>query len=231
MSRRVQVIGAHSADFVWRAGGAVAVAVAARRRRPRSSRCPTASAASRASCGSRRARPSRTSRASATTRPRPRPTALGATFRCLDLGDYPLQIDADALVAASPTSIRAFAPDVLITHTDTRPVQPRPPGRLRRGRSRPRPGRRRRGAERVRHDRAAGPVPVRAPSARAVQLHPDDLRRHHAGLRAQAGGDGRDEGAELPADLLRPARRAARQPRAARVGRTRPCATPRPSSA
>ena len=35
MSRRVQVIGAHSADFVWRAGGAVAKAVAARRRRPR----------------------------------------------------------------------------------------------------------------------------------------------------------------------------------------------------
>ena len=33
--RRVQVIGAHSADFVWRAGGAVAKAVVARRRRPR----------------------------------------------------------------------------------------------------------------------------------------------------------------------------------------------------
>ena len=32
LSRRVQVIGAHSADFVWRAGGAVAKAVAARRR-------------------------------------------------------------------------------------------------------------------------------------------------------------------------------------------------------
>lgn len=28
MSKRVQVIGAHSADFVWRAGGAVASAVA-----------------------------------------------------------------------------------------------------------------------------------------------------------------------------------------------------------
>ena len=27
MSRKVQVIGAHSADFVWRAGGAVAVPV------------------------------------------------------------------------------------------------------------------------------------------------------------------------------------------------------------
>ena len=29
MSRRVLVIGAHSADFVWRAGGAVATAVRA----------------------------------------------------------------------------------------------------------------------------------------------------------------------------------------------------------
>ena len=28
MSRKVQVVSAHSADFVWRAGGAVAVAVA-----------------------------------------------------------------------------------------------------------------------------------------------------------------------------------------------------------
>ncbi|HEY1597040.1 MAG TPA: PIG-L family deacetylase, partial [Thermoleophilaceae bacterium] len=27
MAKRVQVIGAHSADFVWRAGGAVAMAV------------------------------------------------------------------------------------------------------------------------------------------------------------------------------------------------------------
>ena len=29
MSRRIQVIGAHSADFVWRAGGAIAKAVEA----------------------------------------------------------------------------------------------------------------------------------------------------------------------------------------------------------
>ena len=33
VSRRIQVIGAHSADFVWRAGGAIAVAHASRRRR------------------------------------------------------------------------------------------------------------------------------------------------------------------------------------------------------
>ena len=66
MSRRVQVIGAHSADFVWRAGGAVAVAVEAGGDGRGRSRCPTASAASPASCGSRRARRSRTSSASAT---------------------------------------------------------------------------------------------------------------------------------------------------------------------
>jgi 4-oxalomesaconate hydratase len=49
--------------------------------------------------------------------------ALGATFRCLDLGDYPLQIDADALTAIAD-AIREFAPDVLITHTDRDPFNP-----------------------------------------------------------------------------------------------------------
>jgi len=50
-------------------------------------------------------------------------TALGATFHCLDLGDYPLQVDGDALVAIAD-AIRAFAPDVLITHTDRDPFNP-----------------------------------------------------------------------------------------------------------
>ena len=48
---------------------------------------------------------------------------LGASFRCLDLGDYPLQIDGDALLAIAD-AIREFAPDVLITHTDTDPFNP-----------------------------------------------------------------------------------------------------------
>jgi 4-oxalomesaconate hydratase len=50
-------------------------------------------------------------------------TALGATFRCLDLGDYPLQIDGDALMTIAD-AIREFAPDVLITHTDRDPFNP-----------------------------------------------------------------------------------------------------------
>jgi 4-oxalomesaconate hydratase len=49
--------------------------------------------------------------------------ALGATFRCLDLGDYPLQVDGDALLTIAGT-IRAFGPDVLVTHTDTDPFNP-----------------------------------------------------------------------------------------------------------
>jgi len=49
--------------------------------------------------------------------------ALGASFRCLDLGDYPLQIDADALNQIAD-AIRAFAPDVLVTHTDRDPFNP-----------------------------------------------------------------------------------------------------------
>jgi 4-oxalomesaconate hydratase len=48
---------------------------------------------------------------------------LGASFRCLDLGDYPLQIGGEELLSIAE-AIRRFAPDVLITHTDTDPFNP-----------------------------------------------------------------------------------------------------------
>ncbi len=48
---------------------------------------------------------------------------LGATFRALDLGDYPLEIDAQALLRIAD-AIREFAPDVIVTHTDTDPFNP-----------------------------------------------------------------------------------------------------------
>jgi 4-oxalomesaconate hydratase len=122
MSRRVQVIGAHSADFVWRAGGAVAVAVEA----GGTAEVIALSYGERGESGElwkqkgqtidnvKRVRHAEAEAAAA---------ALGATFRCLDLGDYPLQIDADALVRIAD-AIRAFAPDVLITHTDRDPFNP-----------------------------------------------------------------------------------------------------------
>ena len=49
--------------------------------------------------------------------------ALGATFTCLDLGDYPLELDKDALGRLADV-IREFGPDTLITHTDTDPFNP-----------------------------------------------------------------------------------------------------------
>jgi 4-oxalomesaconate hydratase len=49
--------------------------------------------------------------------------ALGAEFECLDLGDYPLEVDGEALVSIADR-IRAFAPDVVLTHTDRDPFNP-----------------------------------------------------------------------------------------------------------
>jgi 4-oxalomesaconate hydratase len=116
------VIGAHSADFVWRAGGALAVCTAA----GGSGRVIALSYGERGESGElwkedgqtienvKRVRHGEAERAA---------EALGADFRCLDLGDYPLQIDTDALEQISEV-IREFAPDVLITHTDTDPFNP-----------------------------------------------------------------------------------------------------------
>ena len=144
---------------------------------------------------------------------------LGASFRCLDFGDYPLQIDGDRLLAIAD-AIRAFAPDVLITHTDTDPFNPDHPvayAAVDRARSLAA------GAgvpSAFGDDQAAAAVPVRAPPARAVQLHADRARGHHVRVGPEGRGDGRDEGPAVPADLLRAARRAARQPCAAGVGQS-----------
>jgi len=122
MSRKVQVIGAHSADFVWRAGGAVAKAV----ENGGTAEVIALSYGERGESGElwkqedqtvdnvKRIRHGEAERAAG---------ALGASFRCLDLGDYPLQIDAGALNQIADV-IRAFAPDVLITHTDRDPFNP-----------------------------------------------------------------------------------------------------------
>jgi 4-oxalomesaconate hydratase len=122
MSRKVQVIGAHSADFVWRAGGAVAKAV----ENGGTAEVIALSYGERGESGElwkqegqtvdnvKRIRHAEAEAAAG---------ALGASFRCLDLGDYPLQIDADALNQIAD-AIRAFAPEVLITHTDRDPFNP-----------------------------------------------------------------------------------------------------------
>jgi 4-oxalomesaconate hydratase len=122
VSRRVQVIGAHSADFVWRAGGAVAVAV----ENGGTAEVIALSYGERGESGELWKQEDQTIENVKKVRHAEAEAAaahLGASFRCLDLGDYPLQIDADALTQIADV-IREFAPDVLITHTDRDPFNP-----------------------------------------------------------------------------------------------------------
>jgi 4-oxalomesaconate hydratase len=122
MSRRVLVIGAHSADFVWRSGGAIAMAT----RAGGAARVIALSYGERGESGElwkqegqtidnvKRVRQAEAEQAA---------SALGAEFRALDFGDYPLEVGPDRL-AKVVDEIRDFAPDVLITHTDTDPFNP-----------------------------------------------------------------------------------------------------------
>ncbi len=120
--RRMLVIGAHSADFVWRAGGALAVTTST----GGTGRVIALSYGEKGESGElwkedgqtienvKKIRHGEAERAAG---------HLGADFRCLDLGDYPLEIGVEALERISD-EIREFAPDVLITHTDTDPFNP-----------------------------------------------------------------------------------------------------------
>jgi 4-oxalomesaconate hydratase len=122
MSRRVLVIGAHSADFVWRAGGAIATAT----RLGGTARVIALSYGERGESGElwkvegqtvdavKRVRHGEAEEAAA---------ALGAEFVAMDFGDYPLEVGPERLVQVVD-AIREFAPDVLITHTDTDPFNP-----------------------------------------------------------------------------------------------------------
>jgi 4-oxalomesaconate hydratase len=121
-AQKLMVIGAHSADFVWRSGGAIAVTTA----NGGEANVVALSYGERGESGElwkeegqtlRRVKEIRHGEAERAA------AALGAPFECLDLGDYPLEIDGDALRLISE-KIREFAPDVLITHTDTDPFNP-----------------------------------------------------------------------------------------------------------
>jgi 4-oxalomesaconate hydratase len=122
VSARLLVVGAHSADFVWRAGGAIATTTA----HGGVARVVALSYGERGESGElwreaaqtvenvKRVRHEEAERAAA---------ALGAELRALDLGDYPLELDRHALEGIAD-QIREFAPDVLLTHTELDPFNP-----------------------------------------------------------------------------------------------------------
>jgi 4-oxalomesaconate hydratase len=120
--RRMLVIGAHAADFVWRAGGVLALTAAG----GGSATVIALSYGERGESGELWKDPDQTVERVKEIRhaeAAQAAAALGAEFECLDLGDYPLEVDADALRLISDR-IRAHEPDVLITHTDTDPFNP-----------------------------------------------------------------------------------------------------------
>ncbi len=122
MSPRLQVIGAHSADFVWRAGGAIAKCVEL----GGTAEVIALSYGERGESGELWKQGGQTVENVKRLRHAEAEAAaghLGANFRCLDLGDYPLQIDTGALLRIAEV-IREFAPDALVTHTDTDPFNP-----------------------------------------------------------------------------------------------------------
>jgi 4-oxalomesaconate hydratase len=122
VSRKVLAIGAHAADFVWRAGGALALAAES----GGTASVIALSYGERGESGAlwkeegqtvENVKEIRHAEAEAAA------TALGADFRCHDLGDYPLEVDRDAL-GRLVDAIRELAPDVILTHTDRDPFNP-----------------------------------------------------------------------------------------------------------
>jgi 4-oxalomesaconate hydratase len=122
VSRRLLAIGAHAADFVWRSGGALALTAES----GGTASVLALSYGERGESGElwkeegqtvenvKRIRHGEAERAA---------EALGASFRCLDLGDYPLVVEGAAL-ASLTDAIRELAPDVIVTHTDRDPFNP-----------------------------------------------------------------------------------------------------------
>jgi 4-oxalomesaconate hydratase len=121
VSRTLLSIGAHAADFLWRSGGALAIAA-----QGGEAHVLALSYGEKGESGElwkeegqtidnvKKIRHGEAERAAA---------ALGADFRCLDLGDYPLEVQGEALERLVDT-IRELAPDVIVTHTDTDPFNP-----------------------------------------------------------------------------------------------------------
>src|ERR1051326_2381745 len=94
--RRLLVVGAHAADFVWRSGGAIALTARAGGR----ALAVALSYGARGESGALWSHPGQTLDKVVRSR-RDEVTAaakvLGAEFECFDLGDYPLQLDAEGL--------------------------------------------------------------------------------------------------------------------------------------
>jgi 4-oxalomesaconate hydratase len=116
------VVSAHSADFVWRAAGAIATIV----ERGGTAHVVSLSYGERGESGELWKEPGQTEERVKEIRHGEAQTAaaaLGADFQSLDLGDYPLVMDA-AAVDRLTDLIRELEPGLIITHASIDPFNP-----------------------------------------------------------------------------------------------------------
>jgi 4-oxalomesaconate hydratase len=122
VSRSLLVVSAHAADFVWRAAGAIATFAEGGGR----AHVVALSYGERGESGElwkeqgqteARVKEIRRGEAEAAA------AVLGAELTCLDLGDYPLVADRDA-VDRLTSLIRDVAPQVILTHAARDPFNP-----------------------------------------------------------------------------------------------------------
>lgn len=121
--RKLLVVGAHSADFVWRSGGTIAVTV----ENGGSAIVLALSYGERGESGDLwRENPNQTVENVKRIRHEMAEEAasyVGASFRCLDLGDYPL-VMTDEAINELVGIILNEKPDVILTHTAVDPFNP-----------------------------------------------------------------------------------------------------------
>ena len=121
--RKLLVVGAHSADFVWRSGGSIAVTV----ENGGSATVLALSYGERGESGDLwRGNPDQTVENVKRIRHEMAEEAashVGAAFRWLDLGDYPLIVTSEA-TKSLVRIILEEKPDVILTHTAVDPFNP-----------------------------------------------------------------------------------------------------------
>ncbi len=122
MAKRLLVIGAHSADFVWRAGGTIALVVS----QGGNASVVALSYGERGESGALWKEPGQTVENVKRIRHEQASQAaaiLGATFTCFDLGDYPLVV-TDSALNQLVELFRELQPDIVMTHTPVDPFNP-----------------------------------------------------------------------------------------------------------
>ena len=122
MGKKLLVIGAHSADFVWRSAGTIALISS----QGGSATVIALSYGERGESGALWREPDQTVENVKHIRHKQASEAagiVGAEFRCLDLGDYPLYV-TDKAMDELVELFRELEPEIVLTHTPVDPFNP-----------------------------------------------------------------------------------------------------------